>query len=78
LPTDFWQPGEYIDDAYVIPVGGDAPTGAYTLAVGMYDVQSGVRLEAVAADGARWPDDRILLSGVQVAADSAAVGQVAP
>jgi hypothetical protein len=74
LPTDFWQVGEYIDDAYVISLGADAPEGDYRLAVGMYDVQTGARLEAVRDDGGRWADDRVLLSGIYVAPGAAAGG----
>ena len=51
LPTTHWLPGEMIADQYAVPVSQDAPSGTYTLAVGMYDLQTGIRLAAVDADG---------------------------
>ena len=51
LPTTHWVAGEFITDEYHIPVPQDAPPGTYTLAVGMYDVQTGIRLAAVDGDG---------------------------
>ncbi len=47
-PTRAWTPGEWVVDAYHIPVAADAPAGAYTIEVGMYGPADGIRL---AVDG---------------------------
>lgn len=36
-PTDTWEPGTVIRDPYRLAIPADAPTGDYTLWVGMYD-----------------------------------------
>jgi hypothetical protein len=36
-PTDTWQPGQIIRDAYVLPLPVEAAAGLYTLQVGLYD-----------------------------------------
>jgi len=51
LPTTHWVAGEVITDEFAVPVSQDAPAGAYTLLVGMYDVRTGVRLAALDGDG---------------------------
>ncbi|HJX38612.1 MAG TPA: hypothetical protein VJ714_08425, partial [Anaerolineae bacterium] len=50
LPTTGWAEGEVIADVYELSVAPDAPTGHYSLAVGMYDGATGVRLPAFDAD----------------------------
>ncbi|MEA3407909.1 MAG: glycosyltransferase family 39 protein [Chloroflexota bacterium] len=61
LPTTFWVPQETLADPYSIDVASDAPEGAYSLVIGMYEVRSGKRLPATRADGTRLPSDQILL-----------------
>ncbi len=61
LPTDRWLPGEVIADTYDIAVAPDAPAGKYQFEVGMYLSESGERLPIVDANGARVPDDRIIV-----------------
>jgi hypothetical protein len=65
-PTTAWQQGEVLADRYSLPVGLDSVPGPYQLAVGLYDPQTGGRLAAYGADGARLSEDRILLRKVQV------------
>ena len=43
-PVSSWQPGEEIVDHYGLLVPDDLPAGDYTIAVGMYDPNSGQRL----------------------------------
>ncbi len=62
LPTDRWLPGEVIADAYDIAIAPDAPAGKYQFEVGMYLSESGERLPIVDANGARVPDDRIIVA----------------
>ncbi|MBN1955226.1 MAG: glycosyltransferase family 39 protein [Anaerolineae bacterium] len=59
-PTSFWAPGEVVDDERHIPID-DLPPGRHRLVVGMYLLETGDRLPALAADGARLPDDSIPL-----------------
>jgi hypothetical protein len=66
LPTTTWVSGEVISDTYEVPLAQEADPGNYTLVVGMYDGGTGRRLPATSADGARLPDDRILLGDIQL------------
>ena len=51
LPTTYWRPGDTIVDRYTIPIFPDAPPGTYTLLIGMYDNDTGDRLDIFSADG---------------------------
>ena len=53
--------GESIVDAYDLPVD---VAGTYTLAVGMYDPATLVRVPIIDASGKRLPEDRIHLTQV--------------
>lgn len=64
LPTTFWVPQEIVSDSYNIHIADDAPEGPYSLAIGMYDVHSGMRLPVTGVDGTPLSDDQILLSEV--------------
>jgi hypothetical protein len=65
-PTMLWEPGEVIADPYSIAVGSDVPPGSYQLEVGMYRLETGVRLPVIDVSGQPVPDNRILLSEVSV------------
>ena len=43
LPTLAWMAGEYVADAWRIPIKAGAPAGDYRLLVGMYELRSGMR-----------------------------------
>lgn len=60
FPTTSWVPGEFLTDAYVVPVPLTTPPGQYTLEVGLYDAVSGVRLSVYDAQG-KALGDKILL-----------------
>jgi hypothetical protein len=51
-PTDLWRAGDKIVDPQNIVIFPDAAAGAYTLYVGMYDVNTGARLPISLADRA--------------------------
>jgi hypothetical protein len=51
FPTDSWQPGDIIADRYYLPLAADARPGVYTLLIGMYDRESGERLDIFTASG---------------------------
>ncbi|MFO7916843.1 MAG: phospholipid carrier-dependent glycosyltransferase [Anaerolineae bacterium] len=62
-PTDIWLTDEIIADEYRIDVAEDAPPGAYALAVGMYNWETGERLPA--REGQEHLDEnRILIEGL--------------
>ena len=59
-PTSFWDIGEVIEDEYILAIREDAPAGAYRLEVGMYELETGLRLPVLGDDG-EVKDNRILL-----------------
>jgi hypothetical protein len=56
-PTSGWVRGEYISDPYKLMIPPDATQGNYQLIVGMYDSQTGKRLQILGED-----QDAIVLS----------------
>ena len=44
LPTDIWQPGDLIPDAYHPILAENAPPGDYSIVVGFYDLATGERI----------------------------------
>jgi 4-amino-4-deoxy-L-arabinose transferase-like glycosyltransferase len=65
-PTTSWLPGEVVVDEYEIVVDAGAAAGEYQIEVGMYDLETMLRLPAFDEQGAPLPSDRILLSKVQI------------
>jgi mannosyltransferase len=61
FPTTAWFPGDTIADEYSLAVPPDAAPGEYGLEVGMYLLETGVRLAAYDATDQRWPDDAVRL-----------------
>lgn len=59
LLTSQWQPGEYIVDDYTLTIPADAPPEPYTLYIGFYTAQDGVRLPATLENGTPFPTDRV-------------------
>jgi hypothetical protein len=51
-PTNTWQAGETIADQFAIRLPADAPSGDYTLRIGLYDAESLARTPVRLADGA--------------------------
>jgi len=60
-PTTLWQPGEFVTDAHQLTLPPDLPPGDYGLEVGMYQVETGLRL-AVAGGGNKITLDKISLA----------------
>jgi len=50
-PTSTWRAGERIADQFAIRFSVDAPPGKYQLRIGMYDVNSLMRLPVSMPDG---------------------------
>lgn len=66
-PTTGWLPGEYITDAYTIPIAPNAPPGDYQIEIGLYNSNTGQRLPVkdCTADPCT-QDDKVLLPGLTV------------
>jgi hypothetical protein len=67
-PTNTWKSGEYIRDEHVLALSPDIPRGDYWITVGMYDPESGERLEIRAAQDSSdiTPDQRIMLQRLKI------------
>ena len=65
FPTTGWVPGEYLADAYALPINPDTPGGDYWIEVGFYDPLDGARLPVTDAAG-RPLGDRLLLEKTPV------------
>jgi hypothetical protein len=67
LPTSAWEAEEILQDRYIIPLDSDLPPGEYQLEIGMYQLETGQRLEV--REGPNKGGDRILLGPVEVLED---------
>ncbi len=65
-PTTTWEKDEIVGDRLLVPIDDAAPIGAYQLALGLYDQETGERLTAYGPDGQRLEGDRVLLKQVEV------------
>lgn len=57
-PTTSWVAGQVIVDTHTLALPADAPTGTYTVFVGLYDAERGPRVPLYDATGAPIPDGR--------------------
>ncbi len=57
-PTSWWLSGEVVSETVTLPRPAG---GAYRIAVGWYDPETGERLSATQPDGTAWPLDRVVL-----------------
>ncbi|CAN5729333.1 hypothetical protein BH10CHL1_BH10CHL1_13120 [soil metagenome] len=68
-PTWSWTPGETIVDRVDFQVAAQASPGQYTLYLGFYDPKAnGARLPVQQADGQAFPDNRAVLTSIQIRA----------
>ena len=63
-PTPDWLPGELIVDTYQMQI--NAPPGAYSLVVGMYDPATVVRVAATDSTSAPLPNNRVPLTQITI------------
>ena len=61
-PFWLWQPNRVIQDRRGLTWPADAAAGTYRIGVGVYDRGSGRRLAAAGPDGARLPDDTLIVA----------------
>lgn len=66
--TATWLPGEIVIDARTIPIRADAAAGEYTLVIGLYTPNDGVRLP-VMVDGRPQPNDQLNLTTITLTND---------
>lgn len=64
LPTSAWEAGEIIQDRYIILLNPDLLPGEYQFEIGMYQLETGQRLEV--REGPEGEAGRILLGAVEV------------
>jgi hypothetical protein len=62
-PPYTWLPGEVVVDPRPLSLPADLPTGTYSLEVGLYEPDTGVRLSAY-LDGSRQNEDRVRLGHI--------------
>jgi hypothetical protein len=68
-PTWSWTPGEIIVDRVELQVAEHASPGKYTLYLGFYDPKAGgARIPARKTDGKEFPDDRVVLTEIELKA----------
>jgi hypothetical protein len=65
--TGQWRKEEMVFDTHQVSLGPHAPSGTYRLSAGMYPWPSLDRVPAYRPDGERWPEDRVVLTEVDVA-----------
>lgn len=64
-PTPYWQPGEQVLDSHVVYLPPDLPPGQYDLLVGLYEADSGQRLQILDEAGV-FKSDHVRIPGVTV------------
>ncbi len=66
FPTTGWLSGEYLTDAYAIPIASHAPPGDYQIEIGLYDPDTSQRLPVRSLNGQPHQDNKVLLPGPTV------------
>jgi hypothetical protein len=64
--TRLWEEDELLFDTRQVRLGDKAPLGKYDLTVGLYHWPSLERLPAYHPDGDRWPQDRVVVTQLNV------------
>ena len=64
-PTSVWDAGEFIADLHTLSIAPDLPAGEYTVAIGLYDPQTGHRLPIIDQNG-KVTGDLVIISGLVV------------
>ena len=65
-PTTRWVPGQWVWDEHELTIPREIPPGTYRLFVGMYDFETGQRMEAFSGNGERVSSDSISLGIITV------------
>jgi len=65
VPTSWWRAGDIITDTHTINLAG-LSVGTYQTGVGMYDAVTVARIPAHDTNGARLPDDELVIAQVTI------------
>jgi 4-amino-4-deoxy-L-arabinose transferase-like glycosyltransferase len=65
-PTSAWVPGQAFADLHQFVLPSPLPPGPYTLQLGLYTPEDGLRLAAFRPDGTEWPADAVVIEGVEI------------
>ncbi len=66
LPTGLWVPEETVLDNHPLSLPPELPAGTYTLQIGLYQPESGLRLPVWDADGVAQPDGVLFLQSILI------------
>ena len=64
-PTSVWDAGEVIADPHSLSLEPDLPAGEYRVAIGLYDPETGQRVQVVDENG-KITADHVIISGLAV------------
>ena len=67
-PTSVWDAGEVIADLHSLSLEPDLPAGEYRAAIGLYDPETGQRVQVVDENG-KITADHVIISGLVVAGE---------
>jgi len=63
--TPYWQPGERVIDRHTVPLPADLPPGRYDLLAGLYEAETGHRLQILDEAG-EFKSDHVRISNVEI------------
>ena len=63
--TPYWQPGELVIDTHPVPLPPDLPPGRYDLLLGLYEADTGLRLQILDEAGV-FQSDHVRISDIEV------------
>ena len=63
--TPYWQPGETIIDVHTLPLKFEVSPGRYDLLIGLYEIESGTRLQILDEQG-HFQSDSVRLPGLTI------------
>ena len=60
-PTTRWRIGRLIEDTHLIPLSAELPAGEYSIALGLYFLETGERLPVRGAEDEQMPNAAVVL-----------------
>jgi len=66
FPTLHWQNGVVVVDEYRLTLPPKLPRGEYQIAIGMYNLETGARVQVVDANGAPMESNRVIFERVSL------------
>jgi hypothetical protein len=65
FPTSQWQPGEFVEDPYLVQLDANVQPGQYRVIIGWYLLETLRRLPVINSDGTA-VDDKVVISGLTI------------